>query len=96
MGVITGRSVLSKPNFRRSSRITASELARREKVLSFKEQECKLRTQQLDERLQSLLDREDEAAAKLSQLAKQEAQNALSQLEEHFTCALYVKLVIIL
>jgi hypothetical protein len=74
--------------------MTASELEEWEKFLSCKEQECKLRTQQLDERLQSLLDREDEAAAQLSQVAKREAQNALSQLEEHFTCALYVNNVI--
>ncbi|XP_006461828.1 hypothetical protein AGABI2DRAFT_70745 [Agaricus bisporus var. bisporus H97] len=73
---------------RRSSRMTFSELEEWEKFLSCKEQECKTRNQQLDERLQSLIDREDEAATQLSQVAKREAQNALSQLEEHFTCAL--------
>jgi hypothetical protein len=81
---------LSRSKVRRSSRITASELNRREDVLLSREEECRLRAQQLDEQMQDLLDREDEAAAKLSQLAKREAQNALSQLEEHFTCALYV------
>ncbi|KAF9454264.1 hypothetical protein P691DRAFT_656521 [Macrolepiota fuliginosa MF-IS2] len=86
--VIAGPSVLSKPNFRRSSRITASDLTKRERNLLLKEQEYRLRIQQLDERMSSLLDREDEAAAKLSQLAKKEAQNVLGQLEEHFTCAL--------
>jgi hypothetical protein len=70
--------------------MTASELEELENFLLCKEKEGKIRTQQLDERLQSLLDREDEAAAQLSQVAKREAQNALSQLEEHFTCALYV------
>lgn len=90
---IAGDSVSSKFKYRRSSRITASELTKREKILLFKEQECRLRAQHLDERMKSLLDREDEAAAKLYQLAKKEAQNALRQLEEHFTCALYVSLL---
>lgn len=82
------RAVLSKANFRRSSRMTTSELIKREGALLSREKECNLRAQQLDERTQDLLIREDEAAAKLSQLAKKEAQNALGQLEEHFTCAL--------
>jgi hypothetical protein len=43
--------------------------------------------------MQALFDREDEAEAKLYQLAKKEAQDAMNQLEEHFTCALYVNLV---
>ncbi|KXN92420.1 hypothetical protein AN958_07038, partial [Leucoagaricus sp. SymC.cos] len=86
--VTTGRSVLSKSNLRRSSRTTASELNKREDILISREEECRLRAQQLDERMQNLLDREDEATAKLSQLAKKEAQDALTQLEEHFTCAL--------
>lgn len=78
----------AESSIRQLSRITASELVKREKVLLLKEQECRLRTQQLEERTKALSDREDEATAKLSQLAKKEAQSALSQLEEHFTCAL--------
>lgn len=92
-GMAATPSILSAHTMRRSSRMTFSELEEWEKFLSCKEQECKTRTQQLDERLQSLIDREDEAATQLSQVAKREAQNALSQLEEHFTCALYVNKV---
>lgn len=84
----------AEPSIRQLSRITASELTRREKILLFKEQECRLRTQQLDEQLKTLLDRENEATAKLSQLAKKEAQSALSQLDEYFTCALHVSFII--
>jgi len=90
--VIAQRTVLSKADFQRASRMSASELNRREGDLLSREEDCRIRVQQIDERMQALLDREDEAAAKLSQLAKKEAQNALGQLEEHFTCALYVNL----
>lgn len=84
----------TEPSIRQLSRTTVSELAKREKILLFKEQECRLRTQQLDERMKALLDREDEATTKLSQLAKKEAQSALSQLDEHFTCALHVSFIL--
>jgi len=89
---IVQRTVLSKADFQRASQMSASELNRREGDLLSREEDCRARVQQIDERMQALLDREDEAAAKLSQLAKKEAQNALGQLEEHFTCALYVNL----
>ena len=90
--VIARRTVLSKADFRRASRMSASELDRREGDLLSREEDYRIRVQQIDERMRALLNREDEAAATLSRLAKQEAHNALDQLEEHFTCVLYVNI----
>ena len=53
-----------------------------------KEQECKRKSDELNERILSLSKREDEATLMLSQMAEREAQASLSQLEEHFTCPL--------
>ncbi|KAF5350284.1 hypothetical protein D9758_007800 [Tetrapyrgos nigripes] len=78
----------TKSSLRRSSRITSSELLKREKNLLRKEQEYKIRLEELDRRSQSLSKREDEANALLAKVAEREAEATLAQLEEHFTCPL--------
>ncbi|KAJ7180699.1 hypothetical protein C8R46DRAFT_590885 [Mycena filopes] len=73
---------------RRSSRITPSELLRREAALQIREAECKRRSDELDERSLSVSKKEDEASTIMSQIATRESKATLAQLEEHFTCAL--------
>jgi len=80
----------TKSTVRRSSRITPSSLLKRERALLRKEQEYKLRTEELDKRTQSISKREDEANALLASVEEREAETVLSQLEDHFTCALCV------
>ncbi|GLB41817.1 putative RING-type zinc-finger [Lyophyllum shimeji] len=75
-------------DLRRSLRITPAELIRREKALLKEEQDCKRREIELDERASLLLKKEAEASLVLSQIPEREAEAALAQLEEHFTCAL--------
>lgn len=78
----------SNKDLRRSQRITPSELIRREKALVSKEQECKRKSDELNERILLLSKREDEATMLLSQIAEREAQAVLNQLEDQFTCPL--------
>jgi len=75
---------------RRSVRITPTELVKREKALLKKEQECKRKADELDERFLTLSKKEDEASLMLLQMAEREAKAMLEQLEEHFTCSLCV------
>lgn len=75
-------------DLRRSQRITPAELIRREKALVSKEQECKRKSDELNERILLLSKREDEATMLLSQIAEREAQAVLNQLEDQFTCPL--------
>lgn len=75
---------------RRSSRITPTELLRRETALEIREQECRRRADELEERSLSLSKKEDEASTIMSQIAVRESKATLAQLEEHFTCALCV------
>ncbi|KAG6810889.1 hypothetical protein H0H92_009919 [Tricholoma furcatifolium] len=77
---------------RRSHPIT-SDLLKREKALATEELEYKRRASELDERALILMKREAEASRLLSQVAEREAAASLSQLEEHFTCALTVAAV---
>ncbi|KAJ7224218.1 hypothetical protein GGX14DRAFT_648999 [Mycena pura] len=81
---------LDKPKThpRRSTRITPSELVRRESALEIREAECSRRAAELEEHSLSLSKKEDEASTLLSQIAIREDKAILSQLEEHFTCAL--------
>ncbi|KAJ7890495.1 hypothetical protein B0H14DRAFT_1106500 [Mycena olivaceomarginata] len=87
---ICSSETLEKPfdHPRRSSRITPSELLRRESVLEVREAECKRRADELDARSVSLSKREDEARALMQGIATRESKAILAQLEEHFTCAL--------
>ncbi|KAJ7066557.1 hypothetical protein C8F01DRAFT_1080094 [Mycena amicta] len=80
-------SDLAKPP-RRSTRITPSELLRRESALEQRETECGLRAAELDARSTAVLAREQEASAIASQTAVRESQAVLAILEEHFTCPL--------
>ncbi|KAJ6581538.1 hypothetical protein B0H19DRAFT_510997 [Mycena capillaripes] len=73
---------------RRSSRITPSELLRRESALEVREAECKRKADELDERSSSLSKKEDEARTMMQGIATRESKATLAQLEEHFTCAL--------
>ncbi|KAF8216535.1 hypothetical protein K438DRAFT_1558005, partial [Mycena galopus ATCC 62051] len=72
----------------RSSRITPSELLRRESALQIREDECRRKTDELDARSASLSRREDEARTLMQGIATRESKATLAQLEEHFTCAL--------
>nr|GAT45713.1 RING finger domain-containing protein [Mycena chlorophos] len=73
---------------RRSTRITPSELLRRESALEQREVEAGLRAAELDVRSSAILKREQEATSVLSQSALRQSQAVLSILEEHFTCPL--------
>ncbi|KAK7025277.1 RING finger domain-containing protein [Favolaschia claudopus] len=77
---------------RRSTRITPTELLRRESALEIREVECHRRQVELDARATSLAQREDEARALVQGVAIRESKATLAQLEEHFTCALCVPL----
>ncbi|KAG6897436.1 hypothetical protein C0992_001597 [Termitomyces sp. T32_za158] len=77
----------SSSDLRRSRRITAVELIKREKTLLKNELDYKRRAVELDERALQLMKKENEASLVLSQIAEREAVASLSQLEEHFTCA---------
>jgi hypothetical protein len=72
----------------RSQRITPDELLKWEKVLLYKEQECKRMTCELKVRVLCLPRKEDTAFLMMSQLEDRETQALLAQLEDHFTCAL--------
>jgi hypothetical protein len=78
----------SLPDFRRSQRISPSELIRRENAIFQKENELKQKSHDIDDRMISLSKKEYEASLVMSQLAERDARETLSQLEEHFTCAL--------
>ncbi|KAF8623045.1 hypothetical protein AX15_006551 [Amanita polypyramis BW_CC] len=85
---VTKTYAASSKDLRRSQRITPAELIRREKALLSKEQDCKRKSDELNERILLLSKREDEATMLLSQIAEREAQAILNQLEDHFTCPL--------
>lgn len=76
---------LVKP--RRSQRITPSELAKRELALIKNEEDHRRRA---EEQLSSIKKLEDEANLMLIHAREREAKATLAQLEDHFTCALYV------
>jgi len=73
---------------RRSTRITAPELIKRERVLLAREREIQQRSDELDNRISLLRKKEEETALIVSQIAAREAKATLAHLEEHFTCAL--------
>jgi hypothetical protein len=75
----------SKPDPRRSCRTTSVDLAQREKALLKKEREFKRKSDELDDRLSHVEEKEE---LLVSQAAQRDARATLSQLEEHFTCAL--------
>ncbi|KIL69326.1 hypothetical protein M378DRAFT_69950 [Amanita muscaria Koide BX008] len=79
---------MSSKDPRRSQRITPTELLRREKSVLLREQECKRKSDELNERTLLLSKREDEVTVMLAQMAEREARAALNDLEEHFTCPL--------
>ena len=78
----------SLPDLRRSQRISPSELIRRENAVFRKENELKRESHDIQDRMISLSKREYEASLMMSQLAERDARATLTQLEEHFTCAL--------
>ncbi|PPQ67895.1 hypothetical protein CVT26_007095 [Gymnopilus dilepis] len=79
----------SGPDRRRLKRITLAELERREKHLRLKAQDLEDRKGELEERIEALKKKEDQSSnMMMSQLAEQECQLIIKQLEEHFTCAL--------
>lgn len=78
----------SLPDLRRSQRISPSELIRRENAVFRKENELERESHDIHDRMISLSKREYEASLMMSQLAERDARATLSQLEEHFTCAL--------
>jgi hypothetical protein len=75
-------------NRRRSQRISASELGKREIVLLRKEEECRKRAEELDERSRCIKKLEAEASLRVLHAHRREARDTLTQLEDHFTCAL--------
>lgn len=77
-------------DLRRSQRITPAELVKREKALLLNEQEFKRKVGELDERMLSILRKEDHASLMLAQVAERESTAMLAQLEEHFMCPLWV------
>ncbi|KAJ7247636.1 hypothetical protein B0H12DRAFT_738905 [Mycena haematopus] len=90
--VLEGASLCSSETLydlpRRSSRITPSELLRRESALEMREAECRRKVDELDGRSMSLAKRENEARTLMQGIATRESKATLAQLEEHFTCAL--------
>src|SRR5262249_41130289 len=66
------------------------DLARREKALLKRELDVQRRSDDLDGRISRLSEKEEKASRLLSEIAEREAQATLFQLEEHFTCPLYV------
>jgi len=66
-------------------RSTPIDISQREKALVKKERDIKRRSDELDELLSKMVEKEERASL---QAAQREAKATLSQLEEHFTCAL--------
>ncbi|KAL0577907.1 hypothetical protein V5O48_004071 [Marasmius crinis-equi] len=73
---------------RRSQRITPSELIKREQALFKKEQTYKQTIQDLRLQNASLTTKVEDTTQQLSRIRQSEAEAALAQLEEHFTCPL--------
>ncbi|TFK75012.1 hypothetical protein BDN72DRAFT_832720 [Pluteus cervinus] len=71
-----------------SRRDSFGELAKRESAVAHREQECKRKAEELEERIMHLSQKESEASQLIYQMVEREAQAIMSQLEEHFTCAL--------
>ena len=75
-------------HLRRSLRISAEELVRREAALLTSEKEFDHKSAELHSALALLKQKEMEAARMMSRLADREAQDTLTQLEESFLCPL--------
>lgn len=75
-------------NRRHSKRVTASELGKRESILLKKEEECDRRAEELDERCRSVKKLEAETSLRVLHAHRRETRGVLSQLEDHYTCAL--------
>ncbi|KAF9269157.1 hypothetical protein L218DRAFT_423412 [Marasmius fiardii PR-910] len=73
---------------RRSHRITPSDLIKREQALFKKEQAYNQEIQDLEARNFKLTSKLEEVTSQLSRVRQSEAEAALAQLEEHFTCPL--------
>ena len=67
------------------------DLDKREKALVKRELELRRRADDLDGRASRVIEQEEKAARLFSQMAEREARATLFQLEEHFTCPLYVR-----
>ncbi|KAK7056411.1 hypothetical protein VNI00_002966 [Paramarasmius palmivorus] len=74
---------------RRSQRITPSRLIKREQELLKKEQVYKQKISELEAKNESLTTKVEESAVLISEMKQREAEAALAQLEEHFTCPLW-------
>ena len=72
------------------------DLDKREKALVKRELELRRRSDDLDGRASRVIQQEEKAARLFSQMAEREARATLFQLEEHFTCPLYVALLLFL
>ncbi|KAJ3533479.1 hypothetical protein NMY22_g7318 [Coprinellus aureogranulatus] len=75
-------------HLRRSLRISAEELVRREAALLASEREFDQKSAELHKALSMLKQKETEAARMMSRLAEREAQDTLMQLEQSFLCPL--------
>ncbi|KAJ8079509.1 hypothetical protein AAF712_007846 [Marasmius tenuissimus] len=73
---------------RRSQRITPSELIKREQALLKREQGYKQTIQSLQTQNSTLTTKVEETTQQLTRMRESEAEAALAQLEEHFTCPL--------
>jgi hypothetical protein len=81
-------SMSEKTNPRRSCRTASVDLAQWEKALSRREREFERKSNELDDRLSRVEEKERHTSLLISQVAQRDARATLSQLEEHFTCAL--------
>ncbi|ESK97800.1 ring finger domain-containing protein [Moniliophthora roreri MCA 2997] len=73
---------------RRSQRITPPDLIKREQELLKKEQAYQQKIGDLEAKNLSLSTKVEESSVLISEMKKREAEAALAQLEEHFTCPL--------
>ena len=67
------------------------DLDKCEKALVKHELELRCQADDLDSRVSCVIEQEEKAARLFSQMAEREARATLFQLEEHFTCPLYVR-----
>ena len=70
------------------------DLDMREQALVKRELELRRRSEDLDGRVSRVIEQEEKASRLLSQIAEREAKATLFHLEEHFTCPLYVTLLL--
>ncbi len=75
---------------RRMTRATLSDPDNPEQTLTWREHDLALKAQELEQRLAAVSKKEEETSALLQQAKEREARDIFQQLEEHFTCSLYV------